>query len=88
MNVASHATTDVIDGDTNYAFGGVDWFADGQRLLAGTDRGIEIITLGPPVSRRLLADPFALLDVDLSPDEASVAYGQNGQQSLFVLTGF
>ena len=40
------------------------------------------------MSRQLLSDQFALLDADLSPDGASVAYGVNGQQSLFVLTGF
>jgi hypothetical protein len=28
--------------------GRVDWFPDGARLLAGTERGVEIITLGPP----------------------------------------
>ena len=88
MDVATNAASDVITGDSNFDFGGVDWFSDGQRLLAGTDQGMEIITLGPPVSRRLLADVFALLDVDLAPDGARVAYGINGQSSLFVLTGF
>lgn len=70
------------------SFGGIDWFSDGRRLLAGTDRGIEIVTLGPPVGRTLLKDSFALMDVDLSPDDKSVAYSINGQSSLFVLSGF
>jgi len=74
--------------DTTNSFGGIDWFSDGRRLLAGTDRGIEIVTLGPPVGRTLLKDSFALMDVDLSPDDKSVAYSINGQSSLFVLSGF
>ena len=86
MNVTTKVVTDVLD-STN-SFGGVDWFADGQRLLAGTERGIEVVTLGPPVTRTLLRDVFALMDVDLSPDSKSVAYSINGQHSLFVLSGF
>ena len=86
MNVASRTVTDVLD--TSNDFGGVDWFSDGLRLLAGTDRGIEIVTLGPPVQRTLLKDVFALMDVDLSPDDGSVAYGVNGAAELYVLTGF
>jgi Tol biopolymer transport system component len=86
MDVATNAVTDVLD--TTNSFGGVDWFADGRRLLAGTDRGIEIVTLGPPLSRVLLKDSFALLNVDLSPDGKSVAYGVNGEADLFVLTSF
>ena len=88
MQLATKATTDVLTGDANFGFGGVDWFADGRRLLAGTARGIEIVTLGPPVARQMISDAFALLDVDLSPDETQVAYAINGQQSLFVLSGF
>ncbi|HEY8923151.1 MAG TPA: hypothetical protein VIU64_02150 [Polyangia bacterium] len=87
MQLATQATTDVLTGDANLGFGGVDWFGDG-RLLAGTARGVEIVTPGPPVTRRLVSDVFALLDVDLSPDEAQVAYAINGQQSLFFLSGF
>jgi Tol biopolymer transport system component len=88
MNLATRATTDVITDDGNFGMGGVDWFSDGQRLVAGTDKGIEIITLGPPVQRQLISDAFAVLDVDLSPDETQVAYGVNGQKSLYVLSGF
>ena len=87
MQLSSKATTDVLTGDANLGFGGVDWFGDG-RLLAGSARGVEIVTLGPPVVRHLVSDVFALLDVDLSPDEMQVAYAINGQQSLFVLSGF
>jgi hypothetical protein len=86
MDLATRTVTDVLD--TDNSFGGVDWFSDGQRLLAGTDRGIEIVALGPPVTRTLIGDVFALMDVDLSPDDASVAYGKNGQPQLFVLSGF
>ena len=87
MQLASRETTDVLTGDANLGFGGVDWFSDG-RLLAGSARGVEIVTPGPPVQRHLVSDVFALLDVDLSPDETQVAYAINGQQSLFVLSGF
>ena len=59
MDLATRATTDVLTEDVGTGFGGVDWFSDGLRLLAGTDRGIEIITLGPPVTRELLSDQFA-----------------------------
>jgi Tol biopolymer transport system component len=86
MDLASRTLTDVI-ASTN-SFGRVAWFADGTRLVAGTERGIEIVTLAPPVQRRLILDSFAVLDVDLSPDGASVAYGVNGHPELYVLTGF
>ena len=85
MDLASKAVTDVVGSTAD--FGGVDWFTDGRRLLAGTDRGIEILKLGPPVERTLLKDQFALMDVDLSPDDGSVAYGVNGQSDLYVLDG-
>jgi dipeptidyl aminopeptidase/acylaminoacyl peptidase len=88
MDVTTKATTDVITEDVGTGFGGVDWFSDGARLLAGTDRGIEIVTLGPPVTRELLSDQFALIHVDLSPDDARVAYGINGDPSLYVLSDF
>ena len=88
MDLATRAPTDVITDDVGTGFGGVDWFSDGGRLLAGTDRGIEILTLGPPVARELLSDQFALMNVDLSPDDASVAYGINGDPSLYVLSDF
>jgi len=86
LDLASRAVTDVID-STN-SFGRVDWFADGTRLMAGTDRGVEIITLGPPIQRRLLVDNIAVIAVDLSPDGANVAYGSNGLPELYVLSGF
>lgn len=86
MNLATRAVTDVLDSSND--FGGVDWFSDGLRLLAGTDRGIEIVILGPPVRRTLVEDVFALMHVDLSPDERSVAYGVNGAAELYLLTGF
>jgi hypothetical protein len=86
MNVTTKAVTKVVDSSND--FGGVDWFSDGHRLLAGTDHGIEILTLGPPVERTLLRDVFAVVDVDLAPDDLSVAYGVNGASELYLLTGF
>jgi len=86
LDRATGAPTDILD-STN-AFGRVDWFADGARLVAGTDRGIEIITLGPPVERRLILDNGAIIGLDLSPDGASIAYGVNGDPALYVLSGF
>jgi len=86
LDVASGTLSDVID--TSNPLGRVDWFPDGTRLLAGTERGIEIITLGPPVQRQTILGNAAVLDVDLSPDATSVAYTVNGGSELFVLTGF
>jgi dipeptidyl aminopeptidase/acylaminoacyl peptidase len=90
MDLATRATTDVASEDVGTGFGGVDWFSDGKRLVAGTERGLEIITLGPPVTRALLSARvrYALQNVDLSPDDASVAYGVNGDPNLYVLSGF
>jgi Tol biopolymer transport system component len=86
LDVASRTLTAVID--TDNTLGRVDWFPDGTRLLAGTERGIEIITLGPPVQRQSILNNAAVIDVDLSPDAASVAYVINGRPEVFVLTGF
>jgi Tol biopolymer transport system component len=91
FDIASRTLTDVLAIDN--PLGRVDWFPDGTRLLAGTERGIEIITLGPPVQRQLIlskSTPSAtsMRDVDLSPDATSVAFAQEGQSELFVLTGF
>jgi Tol biopolymer transport system component len=86
LNLATKEVTDILA--TKNSFGGVDWFSDGRRLLAGTDQGIEILSLGSSIERKLLLDQFALLQVDLSPDDKSVAYGVNGRDELFVLTGF
>jgi WD40 repeat protein len=91
LDLASRTLTDVID--TDNPLGRVDWFPDGTRLLAGTQRGIEIITLGPPVQRQTIADiasgsHTAVRDVDLSPDATAVAFTVEGDSELFVLTGF
>ncbi len=83
MDLGSKAVTDVVASTAD--FGGVDWYGDGRRLLAGTDRGIEKVKLGPPVERTLVNDQFALMDIDLSPDDASVVYGVNGHSDLHVL---
>jgi len=90
-DLASQTFTDVID--TANPLGRVDWFPDGTRLLAGTERGVEIITLGPPVQRRTIvgsvgSSSTSTRDVDLSPDAASVAYAIEGESTLYVLTGF
>jgi Tol biopolymer transport system component len=90
FDLASQTFTDVID--TNNPLGRVDWFPDGTRLLAGTERGIEIITLGPPAQRQTIGgasgSSTATRDVDLSPDATSVAYTREGDPEVFVLTGF
>ena len=85
LDIASGTLTEVIA--TDNPLGRVDWFPDGTRLLAGTERGIEIITLGPPVQRQTIVNNAAVLDVDLSPDATSVAYAVNGRSELYVLTG-
>ncbi|HEY7374591.1 MAG TPA: hypothetical protein VIF57_20680 [Polyangia bacterium] len=91
FDLASGTSTQVIT--TDNPLGRVDWFPDGTRLLAGTERGIEIITLGPPVQRQTIKPASrpshtAIRDVDLSPDATSVAYWMEGESKLFVLTGF
>jgi TolB protein len=79
MDLATRTVTDVMDA-TN-PLGGVDWFADGLRLVTGADHGIDIVTLGPPVQRRQILDNWAVLSLDLSPDGTSVAFGVNGPGS-------
>jgi len=91
FDLATQTLTEVIP--TDDPLGGVDWFPDGTRLVAGTERGIEIITLGPPVQRQaILSRPGASLtsirEVDLSPDATRVAYEAEGYADLFVLSGF
>jgi Tol biopolymer transport system component len=85
MNLGSRTVTELIASSND--FGGVDWFSDGQRLLAGTERGLEVLTLGPPLARTLINDQFALLSVDLSPDDRNVAYDVNGHPDLYIMTG-
>ncbi len=90
LDLASRTLTDVID--VEYPLGRVDWFPDGTRLLAGTERGIEIITLGPPIQRQTIeagggGSYLQVRDVDLSPDATSVAFAREGSE-LLLLTGF
>src|SRR5204862_364085 len=53
---------------SNNPLGRVDWFPDGSRLLAGTERGVEIITLGPTgmpaVQRKTILNDAAVIDAD------------------------
>ena len=89
LDLASGTLTDVIE--TYNPLGRVDWFPDGTRLVAGTERGIEVITLGPPARRWTIggaASSSATRDVDLSPDGTSVVFTREGDSKLFVLTGF
>jgi dipeptidyl aminopeptidase/acylaminoacyl peptidase len=86
MVVATKQVTDVLD--LKDFFGSVDWFKDGNRLVVGSDQGIELVTLSTPPVRSVVKSTFAQLAVDLSPDEKSIAYTENGQASIFVLTGF
>jgi Tol biopolymer transport system component len=87
MLLADGTVTEVVDAEDFFA--SVDWFMDGKRLVVGTKAGIELVdlTVTPP-SRKLLFDPFAVMHVDLSPDELSIVYEVNGQADLRVLTGF
>ena len=93
LDLASRTRTEVID--TYNSLGRVDWFPDGTRLVAGTEHGVEIITLGPPVQRQVIAASSGgnftqtyIRDVDVSPDGTSVAYAVEGGTQLFVLSGF
>lgn len=90
LDIASRTSTTIFA--SNNPLGRVDWFPDGSRLLAGTERGIEIITLGPPGmaagQRQTILAAGAVIDVDLSPDGTSVAFAQNGSPEIVVLTGF
>jgi len=70
-------------------FASVDWMSDGQRIVATTDVAMELITLGTqPLQRRTLEKGFAVLDLDVSPDDKKVVYTVNGQLPLYVLSGF
>jgi len=86
MTLATGAVTEVVDAGTYLAT--VDWFADGARLLITSDMGIEIVTLGATPTRALIRDEFASTDVDLSPDQKSLAYSINGSKNIFVMAGF
>ncbi|MBK9032708.1 MAG: hypothetical protein IPL61_15790 [Myxococcales bacterium] len=72
------ATTVVADGLPFIA--GLDWFADGQRLVVTTDAGLEAVSLTG--QRSLLVDAFAAIEVDLSADDRQAVYVTNGAPGL------
>ena len=82
INLSSRvATTIIADGVSFIA--GVDWYADGERLVFTSDDGIERVTRGG--DRSLLHDAFATIELDLSPDEHSLVYVTNGSGDLSIL---
>lgn len=62
LDLASRQQTALFN--ANDYFASVDWFKDGLHLVAGTDQGLELVTVGPPVSRVKLYDSFATLGVE------------------------
>lgn len=78
----SVATPIVADGVSFIA--GLDWYADGQRLVFTSDDGLEAVTRAG--ARTLLLDTFAAIEVDLSPDEKSLVFATNGSADLSILS--
>jgi Tol biopolymer transport system component len=76
---------DVVPSDGFFA--SVDWFSDGQRLVATTDVGLEIVTLQTG-QRRQLRRAGAVMDIDLSADDSKLVFSINGQLPLYVMSGF
>lgn len=86
MNADGTNVRDVVASDGFFA--SVDWMSDGQRIIATTDVAMELITLGTqPLQRRTLDKGFAVMDLDVSPDDQKLVYTVNGQMPLYVLSG-
>ena len=76
---------DVVASDGFFA--SVDWFSDGERIVATTDEGLEIVTVATGARRRLRSDG-AVLSLDLSADDKRLVFTVNGQLPLYVMSGF
>lgn len=79
IELATATVTPVVTGGLPF-IAGVDWYADGQRLVFTSERGIESVTLAG--ERHLVVGAFAAIDVDLAADDSALVYGVNGQDSV------
>ncbi|MEZ4400093.1 MAG: WD40 repeat domain-containing protein [Kofleriaceae bacterium] len=79
LDLATGAATTVVADGLPFIVG-LDWFADGQRLVVTTDAGLEEITLAG--RRTVLVDAFAAIEVDLSADDRQAVYLTNGAPGL------
>jgi Tol biopolymer transport system component len=67
---------------------GLDWLPDG-RLAVVTEDGISLFDLASsPPQRRRLNDEVAARELDVSPDGRKMVYAIDGQDDLYVLTGY
>jgi Tol biopolymer transport system component len=83
IDLATDAATIVVASDVPF-IAGLDWFADGQRLVFTSNRGIETVTLAG--ARTVVTDAFAAIEVDLSADDRTLVYQQNGTPELTLLS--
>jgi Tol biopolymer transport system component len=60
----------------------IAWFPDSTRLAYTSDEGIAILDTATG-EHYLHHDAFAAIDLDVSPDGATIIYAVNGQKSLF-----
>jgi DNA-binding beta-propeller fold protein YncE len=81
IDLATSAETTVIADGLPF-IAGLDWYADGQRLIFTSDSGIDAVTVAG--ARSHLIDAFAAIDLDLAPDDSEVVYGINGQSDLTI----
>lgn len=79
VDVATLAVTPLL-GELDF-FAPLDWFADGQRLAVATPAGIEAVDVATG-ARTLLADAFAVIDLDLAADDSLLLYRSNGASTI------
>ncbi len=82
IDLATMAVTTVVDQGVPF-IAGVDWYADGQRLIFTSSRGLERVELSG--ERTIVVNSFAAIEVDLAPDDGAVVYAVNGQPDLNLL---
>jgi Tol biopolymer transport system component len=82
IDLATMAETTVLADGLPF-IAGLDWYADGQRLVVTSDDGLEAVTLAG--ARSVLLDTFAAVEVDLAPDEQSLVFATNGSADLSIL---
>jgi WD40 repeat protein len=80
IDLPTREVTTVIDRGLP-SLAGVDWYASGLQLLFTSQDGIERIGIDGN-DRHLVAGAFAAVEVDLSADDQSIVFGENGQDAL------
>ena len=82
IDLATDVATPVVASGVPF-IAGLDWYADGQRLVFTSDRGLESVTLAG--QRDLVRSAFAAIEVDLAPDDGALIYGVNGDDALTLI---